>query len=64
MKLPATGKPRDELLADMRGLQVDDANWRAGRMWSLVVLWLGLGPLVVREKIARCPQRPASAGGG
>ena len=36
MKLPTTGKPRDELLADMRGLQVDDANWRAGRMWSLV----------------------------
>ena len=36
MKLPTTGKPRDELLADMRGLQVDDADWRAGRMWSLV----------------------------
>ncbi|MEE8385295.1 MAG: aspartate aminotransferase family protein [Dehalococcoidia bacterium] len=36
MKLPTTGKPRDELLAEMSGLQVDDANWRAGRMWSLV----------------------------
>ncbi len=36
MKLPTTGKPRDELLADMRDLQAGDANWRAGRMWRLV----------------------------
>ncbi|TET99612.1 MAG: aspartate aminotransferase family protein, partial [Dehalococcoidia bacterium] len=36
MKLPTTGKPRDELLAEMRGLQAGDADWRAGRMWSLV----------------------------
>jgi sphinganine-1-phosphate aldolase len=36
MKLPTTGRPRDELLAEMRGLQTGDADWRAGRMWSLV----------------------------
>jgi sphinganine-1-phosphate aldolase len=36
MKLPTTGKPADELLAKMRDLQAGDADWRAGRMWSLV----------------------------
>lgn len=36
MKLPATGKPRDELLAEMRAWQARDADWRSGKMWSLV----------------------------
>ena len=36
MKLPTTGKPRDELLAEMRALQADDADWHSGRIWSLV----------------------------
>jgi len=36
MKLPTAGKPREELLAEMRGLQAGDADWRGGRMWSLV----------------------------
>lgn len=36
MKLPTSGKPHDELLAEMRGLQAGDADWRRGRMWSLV----------------------------
>ncbi len=36
MKLPTTGKPHDELLAEMRALQADDADWHSGRIWSLV----------------------------
>ena len=36
MKLPATGKPREELLAEMRALQGRDADWHSGKIWSLV----------------------------
>jgi hypothetical protein len=30
-----------------------------GRLWSLVLLWLAVGPLVVREELARCPDHRA-----
>jgi len=36
VKLSKKGRTRDELLAEMRGLQGRDADWRGGRMWSLV----------------------------
>jgi sphinganine-1-phosphate aldolase len=36
MKLPATGTPRDELLAGMREAGRADVDWRNGRIWSLV----------------------------
>ena len=36
MKLPTTGKPHDELLAEMRAQQTDDADWHSGKIWSLV----------------------------
>ncbi len=34
--LPDHGTPRDELFADLRARKSADADWRAGRTWSLV----------------------------
>ncbi len=34
--LPTRGHPADEVLAALRGLREDDANWADGRVWSLV----------------------------
>ena len=31
-----------------------------GRLWSLVLLWLAVGPAVVREELVRCPDHPAA----
>lgn len=39
------GKSWDELLRDY--------DVASGRLWPLVLVWLGLGPLVVRELLAR-----------
>jgi len=36
MRLPSTGTPHEELLAEMRALRSEDADWRHGRTWSLV----------------------------
>jgi glutamate/tyrosine decarboxylase-like PLP-dependent enzyme len=36
MKLPENGTSRDELLAEMRALQGGDADWRDGKIFSLV----------------------------
>ena len=36
MKLPATGTPRDELLAELRDQSARDVDWRNGKIWSLV----------------------------
>src|SRR3990170_2403895 len=36
MKLPTTGTPREELLSQMRASCSGDADWRGGRIWSLV----------------------------
>ncbi|MGQ9571797.1 MAG: aminotransferase class V-fold PLP-dependent enzyme [Dehalococcoidia bacterium] len=36
MKLPATGKPREELMEEMQALTSLDVDWRNGRIWSLV----------------------------
>lgn len=36
MKLPATGTPREELLAEMRDQSTRDVDWRHGKIWSLV----------------------------
>ncbi len=36
MDLPKKGVPRDELFARMRERKDKDADWRAGRTWSLV----------------------------
>jgi sphinganine-1-phosphate aldolase len=33
---PGTGRPADELLAELRGGRGDDADWRGGRTFSLV----------------------------
>ncbi|MDD9368989.1 MAG: hypothetical protein PV358_02650 [Acidimicrobiales bacterium] len=33
---PATGRPGDDLVAEIRGGRGDDADWRAGRTFSLV----------------------------
>ena len=35
-RLPAKGVPRDELFATMGERKKQDADWRAGRTWSLV----------------------------
>ncbi|PPK68069.1 aspartate aminotransferase family protein [Actinokineospora auranticolor] len=34
--LPAHGTPREELFADLRARKSADADWRAGRTWSLI----------------------------
>jgi glutamate/tyrosine decarboxylase-like PLP-dependent enzyme len=36
MKMPASGRPRAEVLATMRQWKQGDADWRTGRTWSLV----------------------------
>ncbi len=36
MKFPATGTPRDELSSQMRDALARDADWRGGKIWSLV----------------------------
>ena len=36
MKLPTTGRPRDEMFAQMRRDGEGDVDWRGGRIWSLV----------------------------
>ncbi len=36
MKFPAKGTPHDELMARMKGALSHDADWRGGRIWSLV----------------------------
>lgn len=36
MKLPKEGTPRDEIMARMRERKTADADWEAGRTWSLV----------------------------
>ena len=35
-RIPATGRDRDELLAEMAAFRDDDVNWQDGRTWSLV----------------------------
>ncbi len=35
-RFPATGRPADDVIAAMRGGRADDADWRAGRTFSLV----------------------------
>ncbi len=36
MELPKSGIPKDELFETLRARKVQDANWRAGRTWSLI----------------------------
>ena len=36
VRLPAKGRPRQEILRDLRGFASGDANYRGGRTWSLV----------------------------
>ena len=36
MKLPASGKPREQLAEEMRGVISRDVDWRNGKIWSLV----------------------------
>jgi len=36
MQLPKQGTPQDEVLARIRALKSQDADWRGGRTWSLV----------------------------
>lgn len=36
MELPKQGIPKAELLADMKARKARDADWRAGRTWSLI----------------------------
>jgi sphinganine-1-phosphate aldolase len=40
MHLPATGTPKDDLLARMRDLKMQDTRWKEGRAFSLVY-WAG-----------------------
>ena len=35
-KIPAQGRAPDDILADLRGRQADDTDWRRGRVFSLV----------------------------
>ena len=36
VQIPAEGLPKSELLAAMKAMKGDDADWRSGRVWSLV----------------------------
>jgi glutamate/tyrosine decarboxylase-like PLP-dependent enzyme len=36
MKLPKSGRPREELFGEMRQLKAGDADWEGGRTWSLI----------------------------
>ncbi len=36
VQIPATGLPKSELLAVMKAMKGDDADWKSGRVWSLV----------------------------
>src|SRR5688500_11157469 len=36
MKIPTTGRARDEILADLRAKSAGDTKWREGRVFSLV----------------------------
>ena len=36
MKLPATGKPREELEKELRAQSARDVDWKHGKIWSLV----------------------------
>ena len=36
MNIPATGRPRDEILATLRAFKSHDMDWKAGRVWSYV----------------------------
>ena len=36
MELPKQGIPKDELLAEMKARKAQDADWRAGKTWSLI----------------------------
>jgi len=36
MKLPVTGRPRDQLAEEMQALTSLDVDWRSGKIWSLV----------------------------
>ena len=36
MELPAAGTPRTELLERMQEISAQDADWRGGKIWSLV----------------------------
>lgn len=36
MQLPKHGTPRDEVLATMKEMKRQDADWRGGRTWSLI----------------------------
>ncbi len=38
-RLPAEGRPRDDVLRELRGFGADDPDYRHGRLWSLVY-WL------------------------
>jgi hypothetical protein len=33
-----------------------DYDVTAGRLWGLVLLWIALGPIAIREELARCPE--------
>ena len=39
LPLPERGRPRDEVLADLRRFAADDPDYKSGRLWSLVY-WL------------------------
>ena len=39
LPLPAQGRPRDEVLADLQRFAADDPDYKSGRLWSLVY-WL------------------------
>jgi hypothetical protein len=41
------GEPWEDLLRDY--------DLRDGRLWSLVLAWMAIGPLVVHEELTRCP---------
>lgn len=36
LSIPENGRPRDEMVAEMEDMRSGDAQWRAGRTWSLV----------------------------
>jgi sphinganine-1-phosphate aldolase len=36
MEIPVTGRPRDQLAEEMRGLTSLDVDWRGGKLWSFV----------------------------
>lgn len=52
MKIPERGQPPDKVLEELNNYRANDADWRAGRTWSLVY-WAGEEHTELLKQIGR-----------